>query len=101
VYDFPPLGVGPAIPYGAYDQQRNEGFVNVGISHDTAEFAVERPAVVAMDWPAELSQGHETVVVRRWRGKQWQPKSGMEISPAAIRGSVRSGHHRVSLSTRH
>jgi len=41
VYDYPHLGVGPAIPYGAYDQQRNEGFVNVGISHDTAEFAVE------------------------------------------------------------
>ena len=41
VYDFPHLGLGPAIPYGAYDQQRNEGFVNVGISHDTAEFAVE------------------------------------------------------------
>jgi hypothetical protein len=41
VYDFPHLGVGPAIPYGAYDQQRNEGFVNVGISHDRAEFAVE------------------------------------------------------------
>ena len=30
-----------AIPYGAYDPARNEGFVNVGISHDTAEFAVE------------------------------------------------------------
>ncbi|PYT29252.1 MAG: hypothetical protein DMG58_16590 [Acidobacteria bacterium] len=41
LYDFPHLGVGPAIPYGAYNQQRNEGFVNVGISHDTAEFAVE------------------------------------------------------------
>ena len=41
VYDFPHLGIGPAIPYGAYDQQWNEGFVNVGISHDTAEFAVE------------------------------------------------------------
>jgi len=35
------LGVGPAIPYGAYDVARNEGFVNVGVSHDTAEFAVE------------------------------------------------------------
>lgn len=30
-----------AIPYGAYDIERNEGFVNVGISHETAEFAVE------------------------------------------------------------
>lgn len=39
-YDFPSLGIGVAIPYGAYDRQRNEGMVNVGISHDTAEFAV-------------------------------------------------------------
>lgn len=41
VYDYPSLAVGSAIPYGAYDVQRNEGFVNVGMSHDTAEFAVE------------------------------------------------------------
>ena len=41
VYDYPSLSVGSAIPYGAYDVQRNEGFVNVGMSHDTAEFAVE------------------------------------------------------------
>jgi hypothetical protein len=30
-----------AIPYGIYDIVRNEGWVNVGINHDTAEFAVE------------------------------------------------------------
>jgi len=41
VYDYPDLGLGTAIPYGAYDLQRNEGFVNVGMAHDTAEFAVE------------------------------------------------------------
>ena len=41
VYDFPHLGEGPAIPYGAYDVGRNHAFVNVGMSHDTAEFAVE------------------------------------------------------------
>jgi hypothetical protein len=41
VYDFRSLSQGVAIPYGAYDQKRNEGFVNVGTSHDTAEFAVE------------------------------------------------------------
>lgn len=40
IYDYPSLGLGTAIPYGAYDLQRNEGFVNVGVSHDTAEFAV-------------------------------------------------------------
>ncbi len=41
VYDYPHLGIGTAIPYGAYDLRRNQGFVNVGMSHDTAEFAVE------------------------------------------------------------
>jgi hypothetical protein len=41
IYDFIGLGRGVAVPYGAYDLGRNEGFVNVGISHDTAEFAVE------------------------------------------------------------
>jgi transposase len=41
VHDFPSLGKGKAIPYGAYDIARNRAVVNVGISHDTAEFAVE------------------------------------------------------------
>lgn len=41
IYDYIYLGEGPAIPYGAYDVARNEGFVNVGMTHDTAEFAVE------------------------------------------------------------
>ena len=30
VYDFPSLSEGKATPYGAYDIQNNEGFVNVG-----------------------------------------------------------------------
>lgn len=41
VYDFPSLGIGVAIPYGIFDEQKNEGLVNVGISYDTSEFAVE------------------------------------------------------------
>ncbi len=40
-YDFPSLAEGRAYPYGLYDEVQNEGFVNVGMSHDTAEFAVE------------------------------------------------------------
>ena len=40
VYDFPSLSEGKATPYGAYDLQHNEGFVNVGMTYDTAEFAV-------------------------------------------------------------
>ena len=41
VHDFPSLAEGTAIPYGAFDVYRNEGMVNVGMTHDTAEFAVE------------------------------------------------------------
>jgi hypothetical protein len=41
VHPFPSLAEGTAIPYGAYDVQRNEDMVTVGMTHDTAEFAVE------------------------------------------------------------
>ena len=41
VYDFPHLGVGTATLYGTFDEQANQGMVNVGMSHDTAEYAVE------------------------------------------------------------
>ena len=40
-HDFPHLGHGKAIPYGTYDIGRDRALVNVGVSHDTAEFAVE------------------------------------------------------------
>ncbi len=40
-HDFLTLAEGKAIPYGAYDVAQDQGFVNVGVSHDTAEFAVE------------------------------------------------------------
>ncbi len=41
VYDFLSLADGKAVPYGIYDLVHKSGFVNVGIDHDTAEFAVE------------------------------------------------------------
>ena len=40
-HDFPIKELGKVAPFGIYDVSRNEGFVNLGISHDTAEFAVE------------------------------------------------------------
>ena len=39
VHDFPDPKLGKAIPYGVYDLAGNEGWVSVGIDHDTAEFA--------------------------------------------------------------
>jgi len=40
VHDFPDKKLGKAIPYGIYDLVSNEGWVSVGIDHDTAQFAV-------------------------------------------------------------
>ncbi len=40
VHDFIIPEQGKAIPYGVYDLTRNEGWVSVGIDHDTASFAM-------------------------------------------------------------
>ena len=40
VHDFVDKDLGRATPYGVYDLARNQGWVTVGIDHDTAEFAV-------------------------------------------------------------
>jgi len=39
-HDFPDPTLGKAVPYGVYDIHKNEAGVSVGVSHDTAEFAV-------------------------------------------------------------
>jgi hypothetical protein len=49
IYDFLDPKLGKAIPYGVYDLSSNQGWVSVGVDHDTARFAVE--------------------AIRRWWGK--------------------------------
>jgi hypothetical protein len=39
VHDFQDKELGKAIPYGVYDIASNEGWVNVGVDHDTSQFA--------------------------------------------------------------
>jgi hypothetical protein len=41
VHDFVIPELGKAVPYGVYDIAANAGWVNLGINHDTATFAVE------------------------------------------------------------
>jgi hypothetical protein len=41
IHDFADKELGKVIPYGVYDLSRNEGWVSVGIDHDTAQFAVQ------------------------------------------------------------
>jgi hypothetical protein len=53
VYDFLSLAQGKAIPYGIYDIGHNQGYVVVGTSHDTAEFAV----AAIRSWWLKLGRG--------------------------------------------
>lgn len=39
-YDFPSMADGKGIPYGVYDMTHNQGWVSVGVDHDTAQFAM-------------------------------------------------------------
>jgi hypothetical protein len=41
VHDFLDKELGKAIPYGVYDLSENQGWVSVGIDHDTAQFAAQ------------------------------------------------------------
>ena len=70
VYDFIDPELGKVAPYGVYDLTNNNGWVNVGIDHDTAEFAVES--------------------IRRWwleMGKAVYPKAGQLLITADCGGS--------------
>jgi hypothetical protein len=40
-HDWPSLAKGIAIPHGLYDLLRNEGYIQIGTSHDTGEFACD------------------------------------------------------------
>jgi hypothetical protein len=41
VHDFIDEELGKVVPYGVYDLAANQGWVSVGVNHDTAQFAVE------------------------------------------------------------
>jgi len=79
-YDFPDKELGKACPYGVYDIARNEGWVNVGISKDTAEFAVEsirrwwiKMGKCQYHFPPGTSKWnkieHRLFISKNWRGK--------------------------------
>lgn len=41
MHDFPDKELGKIVPYGIYDILHNEGWMHLGIDHDTAQFAAE------------------------------------------------------------
>jgi len=84
-HDFPSYAEGRAVPYGIYDVQRNLGYVAVGQSADTPEFAV---GAIAWWWQESgrhlYPEAHELLILadgggsngyrpRRWK-QQLQEK---------------------------
>ena len=69
-HDFPSDAQGVAIPYGIYDLARNAGFVSVGCSYDTAQFAVDS---IRMYW--------------RQYGRRWHPHANQMLILADCAGS--------------
>jgi hypothetical protein len=69
---FPIKGLGRVTPSGVDDLGRNAGWVNVGIDHDTAAFAVES----LRRWWNEIGrqqypEAKRLLGSRGWRGQQW------------------------------
>ena len=90
VHDFQDKELGKAIPYGVYDITNNQGWVSVGIDHDTAQFAArsirrwweEMGAARfprAGSWRSRPTAGAATAVGRgcgRWRCRGWRTRRG-------------------------
>jgi hypothetical protein len=49
-HDFPSLAEGVIIPHGIYDLRENHGQINIGLSHDTSEFAADSFLTFWNDW---------------------------------------------------
>ena len=62
VHDFLDKELGKAIPYGVYDLTANQGWVSVGIDHDTAEFAAETIRRWWAKMGSALPEGEELLV---------------------------------------
>ena len=77
VHDFIIPEQGKAIPYGVYDLQRNEGWVSVGIDHDTGSFAVN--------------------TIRRWWRMMGRPVYGVTPSLLITADAGGSNGHRLRL----
>src|ERR1700677_2716868 len=77
VHDFEDKKKGKVAPHGVYDIARNEGWVSVGIDHDTAEFAVDS--------------------LRQWWKRMGQPAYPQATELLITADSGASNNHRARL----
>jgi len=92
-HDFPIKELGKVSPYGVYNLNHNTGFVNLGTSHDTSEFAVESisrwwETVGKRTFPNQKkiyitcdSGGSNGCKVRMWKYQlqQFADRTGLEV----------------------
>jgi len=84
MHDFADPELGKAIPYGVYDINRNEGWVSVGVTHDTAEFCCGNDkALVVSHGASSISRSKQITDNRRWWWKQRFPRQIVEVGVAA------------------
>ena len=86
VHDFIDPDLGKVAPYGVYDLTTNTGWVNVGIDHDTSEFAVESGRC----WWREMGQpiypsARRLLITGNWRGR---PLVSREVVVNLIAGTT-------------
>ena len=60
-HDFPSWAEGVVIPYGLYDLKKNTGYLSLGTSHDTSEFACDSIAWWWDSYGKELYSGAKTL----------------------------------------
>ncbi len=101
-HDFKDKQLGHAIPYGVYDLAAEEGWVSVGITRDTAQFAGN----TIISWWEHL--GHDALSVgqdahdhRRLRRVQQPPDPPVAPRAAAPRGHDRAADPRLPLPAGH
>ena len=100
VHDFKDKLLGKAIPYGVYDIGSDQGWVNVGIDHDTAQFAVNSiRSLVGAPRPASLPERHHAADHRRLRRLERQPHPAVE-GRAAERSPTRPAWRSPSVTSR-
>jgi hypothetical protein len=68
VHDFEDKKLGKVVPYGVYDMTANAGFVSVGITSDTAEFAVQSIRCWLERMGRKRSRSPPTAAARMARG---------------------------------
>ena len=100
VYDFIDPELGKVTPYGIYDLTANQGWVSIGINHDTGRVRRGKyPPLVAGDGQTALSQGATLADYSRWWRKQRLPCTFVARTVAETGGQTEVDHSGLPSSS--